>query len=390
MRSPIRVSLVVAAALAFNLAPARAQAASPQLIILPPSCSYVWAPLGTGCARSISVGPNDVPWILGCPGGNANAKGPDWVYYLSYSNPWGNLISTPTWVYDNFPSAMDVFVNMNSLPIVSGSNGQLYVEDHPDPPTTNDVVPTGIWSAIQTNVATVGSVVVSVGNTNDPYVFTGELFYPWPAPTGENPYFTLNVWGIGCGNVCAEGPYLPLSGNGNGNIFSTEVEFLQGDTTYNPPWQHLPGAAIAVALFTDPPTSATLADGSNLVQNPWVLNEQGQIWIWNASQHDWTQAPLFPTGSQVTRSLTDHYAIDSGNNVWQWNGDSAGAGSWEQVRGLDPGYAGGSGPSIKQIAYSQAAAGSYAGQSGNIGPSQLWGVDYSGNIYSANRTCITQ
>ena len=47
---------------------------------------WAWAPLGVGCARAISVGPNGVPWILGCTGGNPNGTGPAWVYYLTWSN----------------------------------------------------------------------------------------------------------------------------------------------------------------------------------------------------------------------------------------------------------------------------------------------------------------
>jgi hypothetical protein len=32
----------------------------------------------------------------------------------------------------------------------------------------------------------------------------------------------------------------------------------------------------------------------------------------------------------------------------------------------------------------------YGGQTANIGPSQLWAVDYSGKVYTAGRSCIIQ
>ena len=40
----------------------------------------------------------------------------------------------------------------------------------------------------------------------------------------------------------------------------------------------------------------------------------------------------------------------------------------------------------RRIAWSQQASGTYVGQSSNIGPSQLWGVDVHGNVYSARAT----
>ncbi len=386
-------TIAATAALYIGLAPGSAEAASPDFIILPPSCSFVWTPLGTGCARTISVGANNVPWILGCPDGNANATGPAWVYYLSYSNSGGNLISTPKWNYDNFGQAIDVFVNLNGTPWVSAANGQFYLDNLAPAAGSVDTQPNGQWAEVSVpNVGYMGPAVVSANYTNSS-VNAGVLWYPQQPTDYANPYLINQVWGIGCGNVCNRGPFLPLSGNPNGNIFTTEFQVLDDygqSSFYDTPWQHLPGAAIAIALFTDPPTSATLGNGSNTVQNPWVLNEQGQIWIWNPSAYNWVQAPLFPTGSQVARSITDHYAIDSGNNVWQWNGTSAGAGSWVEMRGLDPVYTGSSGPSIKQLAFSQAATGHLVGQSANIGPSELWAVDYSGNVYTADFTCVAQ
>src|SRR5580700_3538128 len=90
-------------------------------IIVLPSCTQIWEPLGTGCAREISVGPNNVPWILGCPDGNSRASGPAWLYYLTYTG--SGLVRAPQWVYDNFGDAIDVFVNMNGAPWVSGADG---------------------------------------------------------------------------------------------------------------------------------------------------------------------------------------------------------------------------------------------------------------------------
>ena len=69
----------------------------------PAQARWAWSALGTGCARDIAVGPNNVPWIIGCDNG-VNAAGAGGVYYLK----WGgsNFLSGPTllpsWEYDNF------------------------------------------------------------------------------------------------------------------------------------------------------------------------------------------------------------------------------------------------------------------------------------------------
>ena len=76
---------------------------------------WAWAPLGVGCARAISVGPNGVPWILGCTGGNPNGTGPAWVYYLTWSNAPELFFTTYKWQYDNI-SAVTLYVNLNGVP----------------------------------------------------------------------------------------------------------------------------------------------------------------------------------------------------------------------------------------------------------------------------------
>jgi hypothetical protein len=77
---------------------------------------WYWVPLEIGCARSIAVGPNGVPWVLGCEDG-PNGTGPARVYYLSYSNQ--DSLIPYQWDYDNF-SAMTLSVNLQGVPNARG------------------------------------------------------------------------------------------------------------------------------------------------------------------------------------------------------------------------------------------------------------------------------
>ena len=89
--------------------------------------AWMWTSLGVGCARSIAVGPNGVPWILGCPGGNAEGTGPAWVYYLSSSRPPGSLFPVYQWNYDNF-SALTLSINLSGNAFATDANGEVYAD----------------------------------------------------------------------------------------------------------------------------------------------------------------------------------------------------------------------------------------------------------------------
>jgi hypothetical protein len=378
------------------MAASNAHAGTP--VIHLPTCTQVWEPLGTGCAREIAVGPNNVPWVLGCPGGSRTVSGPSSVYYLSYESN-GNLIETPTWVNDGFSDAIDIFVNMNGAPWVSGADGQFYAQAQ-QVNASNVVVPSTDWLRVPESYAgDMGSTVVSANNTNTPGVNAGMLFYPLQGVDYANPYDLNTVWSMGCGSACSRGPFNPLSNNPDGNIFTSNFEFFVDYSsstldTYTSPWTHLPGAAIQVSLFTDPPVSGTLGNGSNTVQNPWVVTSEGAIYFWNQGEYTWVRAPFFPDGYQSALWLTDHYALDDASNVWAWTGPSSGGSSsaqWQLVSGLSGGATNPGVPYIVQIAFSQQASGNYVGQpSSPIGPSQIWGIDWNGSIYSSAWKCAIQ
>jgi hypothetical protein len=120
---------------------------------------WYWVPLEIGCARSIAVGPNGVPWVLGCEDG-PNGTGPARVYYLSYSNQ--DSLIPYQWDYDNF-SAMTLSVNLQGVPNATDVNGVVWAE------TANNgdfnggyyMEPSGVWVPISN--AGAGAIASQVG-----------------------------------------------------------------------------------------------------------------------------------------------------------------------------------------------------------------------------------
>src|SRR5580700_9129982 len=120
MRNHSRNTVTVAAiaALAGLLAEsstANAQTASPI-----PTTGYSWYQVSPGCASAIAVGPNNIPWILGC--GNPSEVRP--VYYLSQSCT-GSFFCPVTWQYAGM-NAMTLTVNLNGVPFVTDANGTVW------------------------------------------------------------------------------------------------------------------------------------------------------------------------------------------------------------------------------------------------------------------------
>ena len=127
-------------------------------------------------ARSISVGPNGVPWILGCTGGDPNGTGPAWVYYLTWSNPPGSLSPVYQWNYDYF-SAMTLSVNLQGTPNVTDVNGVVWAEtaNNGSYDTGYLTEPSGVWVAISNGGA--GAITAGVPRSV-PGTKIGEMFYP--------------------------------------------------------------------------------------------------------------------------------------------------------------------------------------------------------------------
>jgi hypothetical protein len=87
-----------------------------------------------------------------------------------------------------------------------------------------------------------------------------------------------------------------------------------------------------------------------------------------------------PSPPSTAIGLTDHYAL-TGNGVYEWSDDN---GSWS--RAIDNVTPTGS---LTQIAAAGAESRTPAGgQLSTMGPSHLWGIDTSGNIYVAIDTVV--
>lgn len=334
----------------------------------------------SGCARDIAVGPNDVPWIIGCDNG-VRATGPGSVFYLQR----GDL--TPHWTYDNY-KGINIAVSLTGAPFVTVAGVNFGFWD----------MPTG-WIATDTGVVTnglsepAGQWQFAANGTTGPFavgvlintqVPAGEEGYPSP-PEEETLVGLLqynSIWGANCGssNCNTQGidAMGPLEMTTSQVTATPEVNSVYVGTS-NLPWSPLGASEMvkSVAVFTDPPNGGTLANGQNTVQVPWALDLFGNVVFWNGQ--GWQVAP-FPGGVRdlPTATLTDHYYSDGAGGLWVWNGTADGGGNatWSEI------IASGGGPTMRRLAYSQAASGSFVGQSAPIGPSQVWAIDYGGYIYT--------
>jgi hypothetical protein len=352
------------------------------------SAYMVWEPLGTGCASSIAVGPNNVPWVVGCASaGNPVIASPQEVYYLNGgpgapagqpSNCSGTeggfpiLNCAPVWKSDNF-QAVTIAVNIDGFPFATDSVGHVY-EDMPcnvtlsngGPGCASPAKPNGSW--VHVTHPAVSSF--AIGNNVRPY--PAEM---WESPTYGPPPSATNdkeeIWGVGCGSSCSA----PLTVNHSlwsGTITDGDTPALPGGSWSG--WSPMGGAAVTFALFTD-------AIGAG--QTPWVLDQNGVAFV--SAGGGWV--PEFlpnqsenPFAYQV-ESLTDHFALQRTNGVvYQWTGTSSGVNpGWsEYISDLDTDPPGGF-TWITKIAWSQ----SYVVNGVTYGPSMLWGVDINGNIYYA-------
>lgn len=343
-----------------------------------------WEPLGTGAASAIAVGANDIPWILGCGGGNCNDTGYEQaVYYLRWSTsncPDPQFcIPSPEWIYDNF-NAMTLAVDVNGVPFATDTTGTIskeYEVVSSPPPVT---LPNGQWQTVGRGAVSAFAAGVFV----DYYGGSGEYFYP--APTGNAPsgalYEQTQFWGTGCGSACGQGPF-----DVNAGIYHMTAYQSEGNANNTwSGWSQLPGGATRLALFTDPPIASTAGNGSDTNQTLWVLNSAGQVFYWTG--YSWNQQPG-PYGLSIV-SLTDHYVLASNGETFSWTGASDGA-SPSTASGTSNGWYPVLGAmtttntlaNLKQIAASQGVAGAFVGQSAEIGPSEIWAIDYSGTIYRA-------
>jgi len=346
----------------------------------PANAKPVWMPLGAGCANAIAVGPNNVPWVLGCGSGATDVfyltGGPSPPPYLPTppNCAAGSLYCPPEWVGAGF-SGVTIAVDLNGDPVATNASGEVYqslilCEGSSCTPT---------WYEAATGA--VSSVVV--GAQAGPDLQNLEGFEPVPPnwSAGWNGIWVQSLWGVGCGSNCGK----PLAVNSS--LFTgatTFFPFIDSPGEIFSGWTNMGygGAGTQLALFTDPSGS----------QNPWVANMEGEVYSWDGE--GW-YAQLLPgqtaeqssgeDSSTAVTSLTDHFALEHAT-AYYWTGTASGinAGWSSYITDFDTSPPGGF-VDIVQIAYSQSIT---VGTS-VYGPSTLWGIDRTGNIYYAQEPFIT-
>ena len=363
---------------------------------------WVWQRLGVGCARAISVGPNGVPWILGCSQGQPNGVGPAWVYYLNTSSPPGSLLPHYQWVYDNF-SALTLYVNLNGIPFATDTNGIVYSEAqiNGDGDANYLLLPSGTWNRDSTGA--MSAIAASASPLTLSYYKDGELFYPaeyFDTSIGQEVAST-NIWGIGCVNGCYNGT--PINDSG---IWDTDMFYLFDEPNEALTWLELPGSATTVTMFTLP--EGTAINGSDIEQVPWVLNTEGNVYWWSATDNDDTQYGEQGSWKRVAtpesiKSITDGailgqsgilYECATGNifDAFCASGQASTPQQWTAMAGP---YLEGNPNNpinIKQIALGGSISEAVVGGNPNsrINSPTVWAIDYSGNIYYSAQYQIAQ
>ena len=347
---------------------------------------WAWAPLGVGCARSISVGPNGVPWILGCTGGDPNGTGLAWVYFLTWSSPPGSLFPVYQWNYDNI-SALTLYVNLNGLPYVTDIVGDVWYETGNytgSLPSTEE--PTGIWSLARP--CCVGAIAVGVSRTV-PSIAAGEMFYP-----PQNTHFSdgqllaqTTMWGFGCRMIICFG-----GGPFNGSSFwEADFPYVQHEpwAPGQTPWSQLPGlpggaTPVTITMFTDPDNSSS-PQALDVQQIPWALTTSGDIYAWQI-QYGWVQVAL----PEPAAWITDGAMLGQSGTLYacfttQCYSGHPSPGDWYAL--ILP-YTTNGPVRLKEIAMGGAVSQAIVGGPPDLIINSLpptgpiaWAIDYGGNIY---------
>jgi hypothetical protein len=293
------------------------------------------------CASAIGVAANNVPWILRCGAGG--------IYYLTSPCVGSPIcVPTPRWVTNN-GSANHIAQNVNGEPGITDGVGHLWIAAGND----NDQ-PAGTWISIGTTINGGDACIGSLALNN--YVANPEPV-AFDTPNTASGGTMAMVYGIGC------------SGNPDANIYSLNIDLLDdqqgglqvlGSTAWQQVGASQGNVGSQIALFTD-------LNGTTINQNPWVIDSAGNVSVFNASF-------FMPLSSGVV-AITDHYVVDGATgHAWYWTGTADGGGNGVFVDTVGPTP----NAPISGIAWSQAVPGTVKG---TIGPSALWAIDSSGNIY---------
>ena len=309
---------------------------------------------GPGCAKQIAVGPNDVPWVIGCsgPGDNGTNKS---VYYLQFTpcTPNGGECfgGSYSWVYAN-GAATYISVDVEGEPWLVTSDGHVWTLTSYSRPST------GGWDNLTTQGGYEGGQVHWPGFSDGrlsavvtivtPQLFT-ELFGTpnvLLAPDENEPF---NFWGFG----------YPAATNTA--IFSYDAS--DGATA----WIHVDGqdgaAAAKIALFSR-------KSGSGVIQTPWVATSSGLVYSTSGSSGQFVQMP----GANVL-DITDHHVLTY-PYVYQWSDAPPGSsppGTWINIGSILT--------SANTLALRVAHAPAVTVQGQSFGPSRLWAIDSNGHIF---------
>ena len=300
-----------------------------------------------GCAKQITVGSDDRPWVVGC-----DAMGT--IFYLGKKTECFNglCLSFPDWKRPPGNGLADfIAVNMSGHPMVSDRSGELWV---------------GIWQ--------------NTGGKSPWELDPATKFWGWKhertvTNAGATACFrsfsvavpSNSLWAIGCGGnpeatiwrMKPSWQNSSLTGTmivpGTGKWFQVGAE--QGD------------AAHKITQF-----STVSAD--SVTQNPWAV-AVGLLFVYNGSSFDYVPTPA---DGSVTYA-TDGYVV-AGGSVYKWNGNIYGrpaATPWTKIIGPTP---------LAPI-YHIALSGKLVGGNVRLGPSRLWATDTSGRIYVLAHTSST-
>jgi hypothetical protein len=206
-----------------------------------------------GCARSIAVGPNNQPWVLGCSGPDGSNL---WIVHLQKNG------SSAMWMPPN-GAGVYAAVDANSVPWLLTNDGEVWL---------NVSIFNGTPRWIDTNTFYGTTLQYS----------TGRLSGIAPVTNGQSDSV---LWGLGW----------PAAANNS--IWNATFDNLDGGGPWNQVDAQDGAAASKIVLFT-----GTLF--GTAYQTPVVMNNAGNVFSYNSSTGGFTQIPASPVSD-----ITDHWVI---------------------------------------------------------------------------------
>jgi hypothetical protein len=279
-----------------------------------------------GCAVQIAVSGTNVPWVLGCTGPDS---GEEWVYVLNFTPCGSNCFGgTYSWVNTGI-AGVSLSVDEYDLPWVLTKEGHIW--SLLPSSSANAYGWTDFTTENESSAFRGGRLSgLAAMDTPDGFILFGLAY---PNSGGDNTVYYAIMAGT------AEPSFTGLwdgSGWGAYNVAGTKI-----------------------VMFTGPS-----------YQTPFVLKANGTLLSYVASTNSFTTA----SGGSIT-DLTDHYCIaNNGGNIGLFAWGDAEQGWYNLGAPETP-----NGTFIYRVAY--AAVG--LAENGTVaGPSQLWGIDTSGDVFS--------